>query len=383
MTHTLFLQSEVQDPYAIYAEMLATQPVFRDERNGILALYAYDACKRVLDSTRADIPRPGNTMAHPMSARAATLADNLVRLANPPLHASLRQAAMHLYQALTPVDAGALLHGLLEEADASTARELDWVGAVGKKLPALAVLSGFGFSRRDIARILPQVAPLTKIMLPAKTEQQVQELNAAVAEVCPLVEQHMLRMPALATLIDGGEPQERQTRLDIYAGNLIGLLIQSCDAGRGLLGNALLQTLAHPPAHATADTLHKAVIESLRFDPPIHNTRRVLAADMTLNGMTLAKGETVLLVLAAANRDPAKFDHPERYDAERPNNGDHLSFGAGMHMCVAQHLSVQLAVDALTALFGKYRRVALLQQRIMYEPLVNARLPREIRIALG
>jgi cytochrome P450 len=151
-----------------------------------------------------------------------------------------------------------------------------------------------------------------------------------------------------------------------------------------LLSNALLSLLRSSDAAATdAGAVPRIVVETLRFDPPIHNTRRVAAEDIRLQGETIAKGQAVLLVLAAANRDPARFGNPDRFDIERSNNGEHLTFGAGAHTCIAQHFSVRLAVDVLQWLRDHYPRTQLLQRDICYEPLVNARLPRQLRIALG
>ena len=376
MTHTLFLHSEVQDPYAIYAERLATQPVFHDGATDLWAVYSYDACKAILESTSASIPALGDRLAHLLSPAAASLSGQLVRLSNPPLHAPRKRVAMHLHALMAPVDIEALLDELLA---AKSADAFDWVDAVCKVLPPLVVLKSFGFSDEDIALILPRVAALTTIMRPNKSETQIQEVNDVVATVHPVVARHLECMQiAIPSDIENTSAALRE----VYVSNLIGLLIQSYDAGRGLLSNALLQMLNHPAPRAEQHRVHQNVIETLRFDPPIHNTRRVLTEDVTLHGSTLKKGQTVLLVLAAANRDPARFPHPERYDVTRPNNDQHLTFGAGVHLCVARHLSVRVAVDALTALFARYAHIELRQPQIAYEPLLNARLPKEIRIGI-
>jgi cytochrome P450 len=368
--NTLFQQSDVVDPYAIYAERLATQPVFHDDANSLWAVYSYDACKTLLDDRRAKIPPLGDLYAHLLTQAAASLSKQLVRLSNPPLHAPRKQVAMHLHELMVPVDVSALLPELLAHVD----EEFDWVEVVCKKLPALVVLRSFGFTVADIAIILPHVEVLTKIMRPNKSEAQVREINDIVAILHPLVMQHLQQMHVTA-------PNDSAS-LEVYVSNLMGLLIQSYDAGRGLLSNALLQALVHPSPGYERHHLQQSVVETLRFDSPVHNTRRVLGEDMVLYGETLRKGEAALLVLASANRDPMRFAHPQQFDAARANNGEHLSFGAGMHGCTAHHLSVRIAVDALQGLFARYKHVALKQSRFDYEPLVNARLVKEMRIGV-
>lgn len=364
MDNALFLQSDIADPYALYDTMLASQPVRYDERNRLWVVYSHAACRQLLQASTTHIPP---LPPAPLNGTVATLAGRLARLSNPPRHAAFRQAAMHLFTQMTPAFSADLLARLL-----GTRKELDWVEAVCKKLPVLAVMEGFGFADTSIAFVLDHIEAFTKIMLPHKTEQQIAQINAIAPEMLALARAHLQQDTGLRTL---GE-DERIT----YACNLIGLLIQSHDAGRGLLSNALLQTLAHRPAHES--DWRAMVVETLRFDSPIHNTRRVLTEDMEIGGKRLKQGDAVLLVLAAANRDPAVFSQPAQFDAARANNGEHLSFGAGTHMCAAQHFAVKLAADALAALFADDREVQLMEPALAYEPMVNARLPRRMRIRL-
>ena len=168
----------------------------------------------------------------------------------------------------------------------------------------------------------------------------------------------------------------------MHVANLVGLLIQSHDAGRGLLCNALLQLLQRGKGVPADSAGWQGVIaETLRFDPPIHNTRRVLAQALEVGGRVLPAGAAVLLVLASANRDEAVFEQGDRFNAERTNNNAHLSFGAGAHACAAHHFASALAARTLAALFRGGRRVALLQRDIAFEPMINARLPKQLPIA--
>ena len=197
-----------------------------------------------------------------LNTAAATLTSGLARLANPPLHPAFRQAVLRLFECMQPVDTAALLARLLD----TNTKEVDWVGAVCKKLPALAVMEAFGFSPEDTDFVLNNIEYLTKVMLPNKSALQVSEVNAVSAELLPRVRRHLLNTAALRANIDSDET------LAAYVANLIGLLIQSYDAGRGILSNALLQAVTQRERNHT----EALVLETLRFDPPIHNTRRIL-----------------------------------------------------------------------------------------------------------
>lgn len=214
-------------------------------------------------------------------------------------------------------------------------------------------------------------------MLPNKTAQQIADVNAVSEAVYRMVERHFPDIPGLSA--------SHRDESGLYAVNLVGLLIQSHDAGRGMLSNALLQQIRfHRDGFANdASAYRRLVTETLRFDPPIHNTRRVLAADIELGGTRMKQGDAVLLVLAAANRDSRCFADPEKFDIDRGNNADHLAFGAGMHMCAAHHLPVRLAAEALAALHDNFGQVELLPEDFSYEPLANARLPARIMLNIG
>jgi cytochrome P450 len=217
-------------------------------------------------------------------------------------------------------------------------------------------------------------------MRPEKSAEVVAELNTVAAEVYPRVERHLTETGVLAEIASEITPEARSA----LVANLIGFVIQSYDAGRGLLSNTLLQVLNHGAEHRVDEAyLRRAVVESLRFDPAIHNTRRVMREDKTVEGQALKAGEAVLVVLAAANRDPQVFEHPQQFDVDRDNNSEHLTFGAGVHSCAAKHHMVELTVDVLVYLFTRFPNVALLEETLAYEPLVNARLPKKMMLSFS
>ena len=158
-------------------------------------------------------------------------------------------------------------------------------------------------------------------------------------------------------------------------------MIQSYDAGRGILSNSLLQITDHK-TFSNKTAIERSVIETLRFDPPIHNTRRIANADISLGKTTIRKGDKILVVLASANRDFKKFENESNFDIERFNNKEHLTFGIGGHQCLAKHFSIYLATEVLWFLFNEYKTITLLENNIEYEPMVNARLPKSIWISI-
>ncbi|MBL0739725.1 cytochrome P450 [Chryseolinea lacunae] len=386
MTNTTFLQSETDDPFVLYRKMLSTHPFYWDERNRVWAVYSYALCHTVLNDARAVIPDVHATAPAPLSPAAMAIVKNLARLSNAPHHATARAVAMVAFEALRPVAVADTLSHLLDDAGDLSA--LDWVEAVAKKVPVQLLLRGFNFSPADV-RVLSDTMPrLVKIMQPAKTPEQVLALNQCAHEVYAHVEQHILTTGLVKNILSAIPPSETLNTAEamtMLVSNIIGLFIQSYDAGRGMLSNTLLQWLQRDtrlPAITHRDGLYRFVCETTRYAPTIHNTRRVAAEDITLNGHVIPKGETMLVVMAAANRDPLRFEHPDTFDIYRSNNDDNLTFGSGAHQCLAKHFMRRLVTETLVSLFDRYKNIALHTTRVTFEPLVNARIPAHLIIAL-
>lgn len=85
--------------------------------------------------------------------------------------------------------------------------------------------------------------------------------------------------------------------------------------------------------------LPNAIDEVLRFSPPVINFRRTVMEDTEIGGHKVSKGDKIYLSYAAANRDPSKFEDPDRFDITRENASAHLSFGTGPHICVGARLA--------------------------------------------
>jgi len=125
-----------------------------------------------------------------------------------------------------------------------------------------------------------------------------------------------------------------------------------------LIGNGAAQLFAAPDQRAllTADPDRwpNAVDEVLRIDPPVQRTARRALRDTTVHGVPVAAGELVVLVLAAANRDPRVFPAPHGFDLTRANSRDHVAFSSGIHFCLGAALARMEGEVALQALFERF-----------------------------
>ncbi|WP_431242972.1 cytochrome P450 [Flavobacterium sp. P21] len=377
MTSTLFLQSDIENPYLNYKNMLQNNPVYWDETDKIWAIYSYEDCVAVLKNPKAEIPAVNPNNEQKLNKHAQKILTNLTRLSNGIQHEISKEIAILLFSKMKSVGINSIISQLIKND--LTENKMDWINSVCKKLPVLVILKSFDFEEKDCAFISDHIESLVKIMLPQKTEAQVKSINEISETIFSIVEKQLFQLNFYESL-PNKISKPNSLSLDeikiISISNLIGLFIQSFDAGRGILSNSLLQILNHK-TFSNKIEIQKSVIETLRYDPPIHNTRRIATEDLYIGESLIKKNDVILIVLASANRDPEKFENESKFDIERNSNAENLTFGIGGHMCLAKHFSIHLATEALWFLFDNYKTIELLDNNIQYEPMINARLPKK------
>jgi cytochrome P450 len=135
------------------------------------------------------------------------------------------------------------------------------------------------------------------------------------------------------------------------------LLIAGHETTVNLIGNAILSMLRNP-GHWTAlgaDSGRAPAIveETLRYDPPVQLVGRAATDDMTIGGVDVPAADVMILLLAAAQRDPAEFDRPDTFDPDR-GTLRHLGFGRGVHYCLGAPLARLEAAVALSAITARF-----------------------------
>jgi cytochrome P450 len=161
------------------------------------------------------------------------------------------------------------------------------------------------------------------------------------------------------------------------------LLIAGHDTTMNLIANGTLSLLRHPDElerlRADGELLRVAIEELLRFDSPIQLSFRTALAEVDIDGTTVTPGQEIILLLASANRDPARFEDPDRFDIARWPN-PHLSLGSGIHFCLGAPLARMEARAALAALIHRFPDLRL-EAEPQWRETVNLRGPRALRLA--
>ena len=139
------------------------------------------------------------------------------------------------------------------------------------------------------------------------------------------------------------------------------LLAAGNETTTNLIGNGMLALLRHPdqlPAlRDDPGLIPSAVEELLRFDSPVQTDFRGAAQDCEVNGFPVKQGQTIVLLLGAANRDPEEFDQPDRLDVTR-HPRSHVAFGRGIHHCLGAPLALmegRITIEMLLERFASMR----------------------------
>ena len=137
-----------------------------------------------------------------------------------------------------------------------------------------------------------------------------------------------------------------------------------------LIGNGLLALAQHPEQaeklRAQPDLAEQAVDEVLRYNCPLQATKRIAIEDIKIRDTTIKTGDKVLIILGAANRDPAKFPEPSKFDISRPDLG-HVGLGYGMRACLGGSLATCEAQEALTGFVQTFRRFEPTSERLDWQ----------------
>jgi cytochrome P450 len=365
-----------RDPYAVYSDLFAGGKGQAWTDDGRLLVFGYDECLRALreqrllvaDSASHDHTHPG-WREHP-ALRGFT---NTMLYSNPPAHAMMRGLAVrafstHRVRALKPVVRELAVSLLDRMADLGAGgRSVDFMSEFAFRLPYAVIGRMLGVPAKDAQWIRALSARISLVTEGRRMLAGLDDADSSWLELAAYFAEHLRRrrrQPAddlISDMVQAFDRGDHQLTMDQLVGNLIFLLIAGFDTTTFLLGQgaavgAERADLAAAVA-AEPDLAAGYVEEVLRIGPPIQATSRFASTDLELGEEQLPRQTQVVLLLAAANRDPRYFDQPQRFDPGR-SGPPPLSFGGGMHLCLGATLARMEASVALPLVFSRFPRIS-------------------------
>ena len=248
--------------------------------------------------------------------------------------------------------------GLLDALPAGG--EVDLISTVAMPLPVPVIAELVGVPIEDRTQFRSWVDALLRGEPPATRQAAGQFVAYLTRQIA-----HRRAHPTddlLSQLIRAEEDGDRLTHEELLAAVFL-LLVTGHETTVNLIGNGVRELLRHPDQLALLrerpQLIDSAVEEILRYNGPVDWAfPRYAVADLRLGDTVVAQGEIVAPVLLAANRDPAVFDEPDRFDIARDPNR-HLAFGHGIHYCLGAPLARLEGRIALDALVRRFPDVAL------------------------
>jgi cytochrome P450 len=275
--------------------------------------------------------------------------------------------ARHRAPFVAPFRPGAVRERFTGEAAGEAERLIDAIAPAGGgelrrsfagPLAASIVTSALGLDRAESPAVLGWydaiVAGVTSITAGEGLTASAQDAFAALrARLRAVIAGDSL----LAAVAADGRLSE-----DEIVSNAAVLLFGGIETTEGMIANAVLHLLERPDQLALVrrepELVGAAIEESLRLEPAAAVVDRYATRDVQLGGASITRGDLVRVSITAANRDPAVFDEPDRFDLGRPRAKSHLAFAQGPHVCVGIHLArleAQIGIRCLLERFPDLR----------------------------
>jgi cytochrome P450 len=368
------------NPYDYYAKLVAERPLYFDQSLGMWVASGAEAVTAALTSEHCRVrpatePVPRALLGSP----AAGIYRHLIRMNDGAGHCPFKQAAS---AALSSIDEGRVteLGGrwarILSEEIETFAFHLSiyvmgsLIGVPQNLLRHTALWMG------DFARCL---APTSRMDPPDLIEKGKLAAGYLLELFQGLLDENATR-PADGLLAGLAREAKRVGREDpeVIIANGIGFLFQPYDATAGLIGNTILALSNRLELRKRLESepvlLRDVILEVLRYDPPVQNTRRFVVEEGIVAGQRMKAGDVILVVLAAANRDPAVNPDPDRFDIFRKSRKI-FSFGVGAHACPGESLAITIAKAGVERLITSGVALASLVAEAPYRVSANARIP--------
>lgn len=366
----------VDDPFPWYSALLAHAPVL-PQPDGSLLISRHADLDRIYRDTTLFLSDKKTAFAPKFGVGTPLYEHHTTSLvfSDPPLHTRVRKI---MTSALTPRALARMEPGLIETVERlldgmarkhAAGEDADLIEDFASTIPIQIIGNLLAVPMEERGPLRAWSLAILGALEPSLTQAQLAEGQAAVTEFKTYLEDLVARRRAapgdpetdvLTRLILGEGADEKLTETELLQ-NCIFILNAGHETTTNLIGNALAALNDHPGEKArlleNPDLINTAIEEVLRYLSPNQLGNRETSAEVEIGGRTIAKGANLHLCIGAANRDPAQFPDPNRFDITRKPNR-HLAFAGGPHVCVGLTLARmegRIAIGRFLERFPNYR----------------------------
>jgi cytochrome P450 len=375
----VFTEEILQDPYPTYARMHEEGPLHYVDvgsKWAVWSIFSHAECSSIAKDPRLSAKRAKQMLLPLPLSRQAEFSE-LARMfslwlifMDPPEHTRLRKLLNKGFLA-------AALEGLRPQVEAIVDQmlkplqhgsEVELMREFANPLPIRIILEMLGIPQELRDTFVEWSRAIAAFRgNPNRTVEEAKAAQDALVELTEFFRKTVAERrrnkgnDLISLLIDIEEEGEVLTEEELYA-QCIALLFAGHETTRNLIGNGMYTLLQHPEETAELrekpEMIRQAVEEILRYESPVQFTARVLKEDIEVCGQRIPKKWTILCMLGAANRDPKKFNEPNRLNLKRLNN-EHLAFSAGPHFCIGAQLARLEGQVALLNLAQRFPKMKL------------------------
>jgi cytochrome P450 len=391
---TLFGSDMLADPYATYAQIRG--PASWNEQMGLWLLTRYEDIRWALGEPRlsSTMPPPAGHSAgsSDLLADMSTFVKSSLVFTDPPDHTRLRRLVIAAFVPSVINELAGPISMITNRMLDEHADSLDLAAHLAEPMPiaVLGQLLGVSLLESEGAQLKQWC---DDFLLPfgrdvnTLSSDELARVKAAAQGLHGFVDTVLSRRTADGTddvvgRLLAGESQDRLSEQELFA-NIVLLLIAGHENSTSLIGNGAAMLLELPDIRAElaqdSSRWPAAIEELMRLVSPNQFIRRQAREDVILGEQTIRAGDAVLLILAAANRDPEAFPEPDRFVLDRPNRQT-VALGHGIHYCLGAPLARLEARIALQTVFERWPAVRQAGD-LVYANNFNVRLLHSLPVA--
>lgn len=334
------------NPFPMYAMLRENSPVFYIQEYNLWLVSRYEDVRTVLNDNKHFSSQ--HSLVRPTGDRDPVVENSMVSQ-DPPRHTKLRSLVSKAFTPKAIADLEGRIRQVTNELlDAVIERgEMELAADLTIPLPVVVIAELLGVHPKDREQFKRWSDHVIASADSFVTGQVVPEHQQGMAEMYDYFRAVMAerqqnpRNDLISQLLQVELDGQRLSEEEVLAFCWL-LLVGGNETTTSLLGNTLLTLLEHPNVlarlRAQPELIPQAIEEVLRYRSPAQSMFRVVKEEITMGGQTLQPGQRVVALIGAANRDPAVFTEPDRFDIDRDPN-PHIAFGHGIHFCLGAPLA--------------------------------------------